>query len=130
VLILRLPVSTVTVKVLLSPFLNVIMLMEAEAVIRAFGVYDAVAAYDALVEPEAYDALAIELNPYGPNTLDELTHDAVAANVLLDAYDALVAKNELEAYEALTTELGPYGPYILEAVINDAVPTVNELVGE
>jgi hypothetical protein len=39
-------------------------------------------AYDALVakkELEAYEALRIESNPYGPYTLDELTHDAVPA---------------------------------------------------
>jgi hypothetical protein len=73
VLILRLPVSIVIVKVLLSPFLNVITLDAADAVIRAFGVYDAVAAYEALSELDAYEALRIESNPYGPYTLDELT---------------------------------------------------------
>jgi hypothetical protein len=106
-LILILPVSIVIVKVLLSPFLNVIILDAADAVIRAFGVYDAVAAYDALSELDAYDALCTELNPYGPYTLDELIYDAVAANVLLEAYDALTDENELEAYDALRTESNP-----------------------
>ena len=38
----------------------------------AFSAYDELNAYDELVDPEAYDALLTESNPYGPYTLEEL----------------------------------------------------------
>ena len=43
----------------------------------AVDAWDAFKAYEALVEPEAYDADLILLNPKGPSTLDELIYDAV-----------------------------------------------------
>ena len=58
---------------------------EALVAIDAVKAYDelitleAVAAYDALKDELAYDALNIELNPYGPNTLDAVTNEAVNA---------------------------------------------------
>jgi hypothetical protein len=123
-----LPVLTVNANVVPLPLVKVIILLETEAVVTAFGVFEAVAAYDALNELEAYDELNIEFAPYGPNTFELVTNDAVAANVLLDAYDALVAKNELDAYDELNILLDPYGPYTLDDVTNDAVPTVSDPV--
>ena len=47
--------------------------------------------YEALVEPEAYDALNILLEPKGPQTLEAVMNEAVEANKALDALCAQLA---------------------------------------
>ena len=85
---------TLTSKVLVSPLVNRIVVpipaadtkalgvLVADAAVPAFVAQDDDKAYDALVEPEAYDALWIELVPNGPQTLDAVTNDAVEALVI------------------------------------------------
>ena len=89
---------------------------------------DADWANEALVEPEAYDALNIEFDPNGPYTFEAVTKEAVNAFVIdpdtLNANDAVRAYDALvdpEEYDADNIEFDPNGPYTPDAVIKDAV---------
>jgi hypothetical protein len=92
---------TLASKVVLSPLVNRIVVPIDAADTTALGVLvaevaaPAFVAYDALVEPEAYEADWIELDPNGPQTLDAVTNDAVEAFVIDP--DTLKAKDAVNA---------------------------------
>ena len=63
--------------------------------------YDAVWANELLSALNAYDAVTMLLDPYGPYTLDAVINDAVSANIafemLPEKYEAVIANELLNA---------------------------------
>jgi hypothetical protein len=90
---------TLILKLNVSPLVKLIVVPSDVADTIALGVLvaelavPAFVAYDALVEPEAYEADWIELDPNGPQTFEAVTKDAVEAFVTVpadvNAYDAV-----------------------------------------